>query len=545
MDATNNTVRADAVQAYVNQSPGRPRPARLLRCLPAPSDEAVAARLSAITSTFARDPIDPSVAVVDGFGCRIRVERRYLEVEDGIGPNRRTRRYSRAERTLRRLVVVGDGFLTTTALRWCRDVGVSVVVLDDDGVVVTGGPPAPNDPRLRRAQVLAGGDEVGVEIVRQLVSAKLAGQERNLATYFERPDLTAAIGELRDALDDSANVDQLRQLEAAAANVYWSAWVAHSASSPRFSPADLRRVPTHWASYPGRASGIAANGNRKAHVPVNGLLNYLYRLAEVEATFAASAVGLDPSIGLLHLDSPRRASLALDLMEPVRPVVEAHVLELCARRTFRCADFVEGREGCVRVMAPLTHELAETMPTWARAVAPYAEMVRNLLGDSITGKFSPSTPLTGAKARAAQARVRARKAAGLGSTTIRSRRERDALAGAWTCPECGGAVTNHRHVRCDACIAADPASTPEIRGRRGVAIAARKRALSEWDKANPDTVYDPELFRREILPRLSAVPLAEIMEAAGCSKASASDYRRGKRTPHVSTWAALAKLVES
>jgi hypothetical protein len=62
-------------------------------------------------------------------------------------------------------------------------------------------------------------------------------------------------------------------------------------------------------------------------------------------------------------------------------------------------------------------------------------------------------------------------------------------------------------------------------------------------QANPDVAYDPELFRREILPRLGTVPLAEIMEAAGCCKATASDCRRGKRTPHVSTWRALAGLV--
>ena len=37
--------------------------------------------------------------------------------------------------------------------------------------------------------------------------------------------------------------------------------------------------------------------------------------------------------------------------------------------------------------------------------------------------------------------------------------------------------------------------------------------------------------------------LSEIVEAIGCSKASASDYRRGKRTPHVSTWGALAELT--
>ncbi len=230
-------------------------------------------------------------------------------------------------------------------------------------------------------------------------------------------------------------------------------------------------------------------------------------------------------------------------MEPVRPLVEAHVLELCARRTFRRADFVEGRDGCVRVMTPLAHELAETMPTWARAVAPFAEMVCNLLGDSITGKFSPSTPLTGAKGRAAQARVRARKAAGLGSTTIRARREREALAGAWTCPDCGGAVSNHRHVRCDACLAADPAHSPEVSARRGAAIAARKRAQAEWDKANPGAVFDPKLFQREILSKLSTVKLAEIVNAIGCSKASASDIRRGKWAPHVSTWAELAKLA--
>jgi hypothetical protein len=73
--------------------------------------------------------------------------------------------------------------------------------------------------------------------------------------------------------------------------------------------------------------------------------------------------------------------------------------------------------------------------------------------------------------------------------------------------------------------------------------AARKRALSEWDKANPGAVYDPELFRREILPRPAAVKLSEIAAAAGCSKASASGIRRGKWVPHVSTWPALGELV--
>jgi transcriptional regulator with XRE-family HTH domain len=82
-----------------------------------------------------------------------------------------------------------------------------------------------------------------------------------------------------------------------------------------------------------------------------------------------------------------------------------------------------------------------------------------------------------------------------------------------------------------------------VRGRRGAAIAARKRALTEWEQANPGTVYDPEWFAREVLPGLAGVKLSEIVEATGMSKAYASDVRRGKWTPHVSTWPALAEVV--
>jgi hypothetical protein len=104
-------------------------------------------------------------------------------------------------------------------------------------------------------------------------------------------------------------------------------------------------------------------------------------------------------------------------------------------------------------------------------------------------------------------------------------------------------VTNHRHVRCDQCIAADPRQTPELRGRRGAAIAARKRKLREWEAAHPGVNYDPEFYHREVLPSLRRVKLTDIMEAAGCSKSSASEVRAGSYAPHVSTWSALAALA--
>jgi CRISPR-associated protein Cas1 len=53
---------------------------------------------------------------------------------------------------------------------------------------------------------------------------------------------------------------------------------------------------------------------------LNALLSFLYTLLASEAATALETVGLDPYVGFLHQDRPGRASLALDLMEELRPV---------------------------------------------------------------------------------------------------------------------------------------------------------------------------------------------------------------------------------
>jgi hypothetical protein len=187
------------------------------------------------------------------------------------------------------------------------------------------------------------------------------------------------------------------------------------------------------------------------------------------------------------------------------------------------------------------------MPVWARSLAPWAEKVAHMLGSAMDGKYQPATPLTSSRSKAAQAVVKARKTEATRRATRSTPRQQPAAKPAvlplWSCPDCGGAVTNPRHVRCDACIAADPGQTPEVRAHRGRAIAARKRALSEWSEAHGDEPYDPEMFRRDILPNLHGVKLSAIVEATGLSKGYASTVRSGKWTPHVSTWRAFAELV--
>jgi len=447
------------------------------------------------------------------------------------------------------VILNASGLISLDAFRWCTSLGIGVVIVGADGSAqVTSTPRSTDDARLRRTQALAPFAPYGLDVARWFMSRKIMGQGKLVLRRFGDSVTAETIGDLALVTEGAETIDGLRQLEASAAALYFGAWSGRPECAPTFATKDLRRIPPHWSRYEGRRSVLAsAASNRKAERPVNAMLNYLYSLVEAEAILACKAVGLDPGLGIVHADAKGRQSLALDLMEPVRPDVDAFVLDMVERRTFRKAEFTETSDGHVRLLAPLTHELAETMPRWAKAVGPIAEHVAHVFGKAMDGTYSAATPLTSRRHRDAQAVVKARKIEATRRATASRVLQRPAGQSAalplWTCPDCGGAVTNPRHVRCEACIAADPAQAPEIRGRRGAAIAARKRALSEWDRANPGTVFDPELFRREILPRLAGVKLSEIVEVVGCSKASASDIRRGKRTPHMSAWPALAVLV--
>jgi CRISPR-associated protein Cas1 len=75
---------------------------------------------------------------------------------------------------------------------------------------------------------------------------------------------------------------------------------------------------------------------------MNALLSYLYALVRIRCVGAAETVGLDPQLGFLHSLRPGRPSLALDLMEELRPIfADRHALTLVNRRQINRHHFVE------------------------------------------------------------------------------------------------------------------------------------------------------------------------------------------------------------
>jgi CRISPR-associated protein Cas1 len=81
---------------------------------------------------------------------------------------------------------------------------------------------------------------------------------------------------------------------------------------------------------------------------MNSLLSFFYTLLTYEVTSALETVGLDPQVGFLHADRPGRPSLALDLMEELRPVfADRLALTLVNRKQIKGSGFVQKESGGV------------------------------------------------------------------------------------------------------------------------------------------------------------------------------------------------------
>lgn len=81
--------------------------------------------------------------------------------------------------------------------------------------------------------------------------------------------------------------------------------------------------------------------------PLNALLSFSYTLLASECTAALETVGLDAYVGFLHRDRPGRRSLALDLMEELRPLVDRFIMKLINQRQITNKDFIRQENGTV------------------------------------------------------------------------------------------------------------------------------------------------------------------------------------------------------
>lgn len=193
---------------------------------------------------------------------------------------------------------------------------------------------------LRRTQYRVADDpNASCRIARNMIYGKVYQArwsiERTMRDHGLRVDaekLQNAASALQNALpliQGAEELDRLRGLEGEAAAVYFSV---------------LDEMILHEKDvffFRGR--------NRRPPLDnVNAMLSFTYALLSNDCAAALEAVGLDAYVGFLHRDRPGRASLALDLMEELRPcLADRFVITLINNRMVKAGDFQEAESGAV------------------------------------------------------------------------------------------------------------------------------------------------------------------------------------------------------
>ena len=193
---------------------------------------------------------------------------------------------------------------------------------------------------LRRTQYRMADDvQQSCRIARTMIFGKLYNArwsiERTRRDHGMRLDgeklgrASQTIQELLPAVPQETELDRLRGLEGVGATAYFGV----------LDDMVLRDKETFF---------FHTRSRRPPLDPFNAMLSFAYSLLANDCAAALESVGLDSYVGFLHRDRPGRSSLALDLMEELRPcMADRFVLTLINNRMIKSSDFIQRENGSV------------------------------------------------------------------------------------------------------------------------------------------------------------------------------------------------------
>jgi hypothetical protein len=260
--------------------------------------------------------------------------------------------------------------------------------------------------------------------------------------------------------------------------------------------------------------------------------------------------------------------------------VDAFLLDLLEDREFTARDFGELANGICRIAAPLTHELALTLPHWRERLRPIAARLAQAFRESLVNKGAPPRTLA-AKPGNERRSVPGPERSPLLATPRKASQPRPYATRAWRAPTveartaspiacalCREPVLKLRRRHCEACMPKarrehglraieaarkalavqaaagnDPRRSAVVNRTRGEAISDEHRRNRSWAREHPEQ-RDEAWFKREIAPKLDPFTLKEMGKATGLSLAACSRIRSGAKVPHPRHWEALLRLAE-
>lgn len=234
-----------------------------------------------------------------------------------------------------RIYLKGDVKLNTSLLAKLGEKNIGIICLSGRKNTPTLFMPQPHKDASRRlAQYHLANDETFCLLfAKQLIHLKLTTHNNWLWQAADiRPDKKILIvpkalelNSLIAKIFEQSNLSSLRGIEGRAANAYFGALSLYLPGKLRFQGRN-RRPPQD---------------------PFNAVLSLGYTLVHSEAVLAAYGAGLDPYIGFYHSLNYGRESLACDLIEPLRPLIDNWIIGCFRQNILREEYFSTTQEGCL------------------------------------------------------------------------------------------------------------------------------------------------------------------------------------------------------
>lgn len=311
--------------------------------------------------------------IVQQHGARVSVHGRSLEISDRKGAEVKKLPLAGVES----LALVGTVQVTTQALQVLADECIPVAFLSGAGRLISIIDPLDSvSAAVRAAQVRRFDDPAAcLELARTLIVAKIENQRTILMRNCESlPDVTAdALAIESDKARAAESLEVLRGHEGAAAAVYFKHF------------AGMFKGP--------EAAEFDENGRQRRPPPdpINSCLSMSYSMLANECVAALRQARLEPSIGAFHVSRPGRPALALDLMEPFRPIVADSVtITLFNKGEVGAGHFLRTASGCAftdagrraffkawsrRMDAVVTHPVFDYRLSYRRMLVLHARMI--------------------------------------------------------------------------------------------------------------------------------------------------------------------------
>jgi len=289
--------------------------------------------------------------------------------------------------------LLGNIQISTQAVQSLCEAGVPVTYFSMGGYFcgITTGLNTKN-VALRRSQFrLADSEWFPLSLARALVAGKIRNQRTMLQRNHVEPKKPSLIGmkALAERAEQAENLESLLGFEGSAARLYFEEFAG------MIKPGDEPESPTNGFSF-----DFEGRNRRPPRDPVNALLSLAYSMLAKDLTIACYAVGFDPYMGFYHQLRHGRPALALDLMEPFRPLIaDSAVLSAVNTKMVTERDFIRvgasvaltpaGRKGFfrayeLRMDSLVTHPLFEYRVSYRRLLEIQVRLLARVLEGEIS-----------------------------------------------------------------------------------------------------------------------------------------------------------------